>query len=312
MIKELQGLRWRPHWTSRLGCWIAAAEWLEHPAPPGWIVGASGHAFAVNVHPELCPSGPTAWRTESLDPLLANTGLRATCWAAAREEDEFADKVEQITAAVRDALDHDRPCYAWSIDIPEYYLIHGYDDGGVHYSGCTAMQGGGPKPIDEFAWDWLELGSLERVDPADDETTVRAALHYALEHAAGRFSHDAYRTGPKAFEVWSQALSSGAASRNGHSYNAACWAECRRYAVEFLTHARVRLSGRANAPLDAALRHYAEVAELLGAAHEEAGFTPDFAPKLRSESAAAQLEQAAAAEARALEGVAEALEELAR
>ena len=58
-------------------------------------------------------------------------------------------------------------------------------------------------------------------------------------------------------------METGIAGRFGLGYNAAVWAESRRFAVEFLKEARERLDHNLKPLFDAALEHYHSVADNL-------------------------------------------------
>ena len=49
---------------------------IEVSAPTAF--GVSGHAFLINIHKQLCPSGPYCWRRECADPLVRNLGIEMT------------------------------------------------------------------------------------------------------------------------------------------------------------------------------------------------------------------------------------------
>jgi hypothetical protein len=65
--------------------------------------------------------------------------------------------------------------------------------------------------------------------------------------------------------VWIEGLAAGKASRFGMGYNAAVWAECRRYAVDFLEEASQRLGSKATDLFDEALGFYRDVAQNMDA-----------------------------------------------
>ena len=39
------------------------------------LFGRSGHAFLINIHETLCPSGPYCWNRQSFDQLLRKMGI---------------------------------------------------------------------------------------------------------------------------------------------------------------------------------------------------------------------------------------------
>ena len=75
MRKELKGLRWKPAWISHMGCLAGCAEYLGVKLARPWLYGGTAHAFALNIHEDVCPSGPTAWDTRMIGRLAPNVGL---------------------------------------------------------------------------------------------------------------------------------------------------------------------------------------------------------------------------------------------
>lgn len=307
MAIRLEGLRWRPSWVSHQGCLLGCLEYLGSDISPGWLYGGDGHAFALNLHPELCPSGPTAWRHEVVSKLARNVGVAIWELAAEHQAPEGPARQRMLWGFVRGCLDLGIPCLGWALDVPEWYVVFGYDEVGYYYSGAGHADGGGPVPWDQVPWGWTHLAAVLPCAALPDEEIVRAALRFALDSAGGAHAFPEFHTGPAAFVAWAAALENGTASRHGHLYNALCWGECRARAVEFLTAARAKLDGLADEAFDAAIREYRATAEALGRAGASEPFRPDFEERLKSPEQAALVRSAAGSEQRALEAVTAAL-----
>ena len=101
----LDGLKWKPTWVSQLGCIKGCLDYLGVDVSEPWLFGLSGHAFVINVHPELCPSGPTAWRTERMVELCEHVGCTIRRVTGHRSEDSFGQiwKSEAYQEARRQA-----------------------------------------------------------------------------------------------------------------------------------------------------------------------------------------------------------------
>lgn len=48
-------------WDSYLGCPGGCVKYFGRELPRSTLYGLSGHAFGINIHKELCPSGPHVW-----------------------------------------------------------------------------------------------------------------------------------------------------------------------------------------------------------------------------------------------------------
>ncbi len=49
-MKKLEGLTYTPTWVSHMGYLSGCTRHLDIPATDSWIYGATGHAFAINLH----------------------------------------------------------------------------------------------------------------------------------------------------------------------------------------------------------------------------------------------------------------------
>ncbi len=276
---RLENLRWNPSWVSHLGCVKGCLDYLGVKLSKGWLYGGTGHAFIINTSEDVCPSGPTAWNTEMLSRLGKNLGYEVSGVFGTREG-VLADVQQHAWVQARKALDQGLPCYAWELEIPEFYVVYGYDEVGYYYSGPGCDQGKGPKPWQELGDTGIgivELCWLKPVEADDDATVVREALSFALEHARSpeAWIFPNYRSGLAGYDNWIQAALTGTANSMGMSYNAAVWEECRRMAVDFLLEARDRVGAGLQELFDAAIGHYRTVAAQLKAVVDRFPFTQD-------------------------------------
>ena len=272
-MKELENLKWDPSWVSHLGCVKGCLDYLGLDISKGWLYGGTGHAFVINMHDVVCPSGPTAWKTSMLFELAANLGYTVQGVFGSKYAGDLGELQQRAWAFAREAIDQGLPCYGWELEIPEYYVVRGYDDAGYYFSGPGCDQGKGPKPWGELGdtgIGMVEMYSVSPRDAADEATAVREALVAALQHARNpkAWILPGYKSGLAGYDAWIRAVESGTAIRMGMWYNAAVWEECRRYGVEFLEEAKLRLGSSFGPVLDDALFQYREVAGQLKAVTE--------------------------------------------
>ena len=310
MKKEIEGLRWRPRWVSHLGCVKGCLEYLGSDVSWAWLFGGTGHAFILNIHEVVCPSGPTAW---NCGPLLfdfpPNLGYSLVGIHGDKGAPDFAAKQKAAWALVRGCVDLGIPCYGWELDVPEYYVVFGYDDVGYYYSGPMCDEGKGPKPWEELGdtdIGALDMYCVQASEATSDAQAVKNALSYAVQHAENRpeWTFPDYAAGQKGYAMWAEALEQGMADRFGHGFNAVVWAECREEAVNFLTEAKARLPGKADGLFDEAIGHYTIVRDKLKAVSEIHPFAHEAEGKLKSPEAAKLVRQAAAAEQKGLRALA--------
>ncbi|MFH1741861.1 MAG: hypothetical protein ABIH23_22890 [bacterium] len=265
---ELENLRWKPMWTSHLGCLKGCLDYLKIDVSEAWLFGATGHAFILNIHEVVCPSGPTAWRTEKLRELAGNIGCEIDRVCGHKSQTDFAQKQELAWEKAREAIDAGLPCYGWGLEIPEYYVVYGYDDLGYYYSGPSCDTGKGLRPWQELGD--TEIGVVEMCvvkpgEPATDNQTVKEALEFVLEHATSpkQWIFPKYKAGLAGYDLWIHALEAGKAHGMGMAYNAAVWSECRRFGCSFLCEAIKRLSKDLRPLFGQAMQHYDAVTDIL-------------------------------------------------
>jgi hypothetical protein len=268
-MSKLENCQWKPRWVSHLGCLKGCLEYLGIAPSDAWLYGGTGHAFVINLHEQVCPSGPTAWKTVRLFELGRNLGYRLDGVFGFRNQDDFSELQQRAWDHARQAIDQGRPCYGWELEIPEFYVVYGYDDVGYYYSGPGCDEGKGPKPWQELGDTGIGVLELYSVWPgvfADDATTVKQALTFALEIGGNpeEWIFEDYRAGSEGFDNWIRALQEGKASDMGTRYNAGVWLECRKNAVGFLEEAKERLTDQGDGLFAEALAHYTVVSENLG------------------------------------------------
>ena len=312
-MKQLGNLRWSPHWVSHLGCIKGCLDYLGLDISNAWLFGGTGHAFVINLHKEVCPSGPTAWNTEMLFRLGRNLGYALDGVFGFKGNETFATVQRRAWDHVREKIDQGVPCYGWELEIPEFYVVYGYDEEGYYFRGPGCDEGKGPKPWRELGDTGIGVVEMYSVDPgqaADDATAVRQAMAFALEHATSpeKWIFDDYKAGLAGYDHWIAAVEEGTASALGMAYNAGVWAECRRYAVRFLREAQERIDSGTQAPFNEAIRHYGQVSESLGEVAELYPFSPELTEDPigiagRSAAAVGALKRAREAEAAGLQAL---------
>jgi hypothetical protein len=273
----------------------------------------------LNIHGELCPSGPTAWRKEQIYKLAQNVGCNIHILSAFKDAPDFAERQKAAWDEVEKAIDEGLPCYGWELEIPEYYLICGYDGENYLYSGYAKEQG-------TKRWNELgksEIGVIENhivspAEAADDKKTVRDALEFAIEHTKEpeKFSfNNLYKCGLDGYDQWIGVLDKGQVSKGGMSFNVQVWNECRQNAFAFLKEAKERIDSNGQALLDGAIGCFEVVAQEFGKLQQLFKFSPeDFEEEITDKQllgeASQSLQKAREAEAKALaefEGVTAAL-----
>lgn len=268
MEKKLEKLRWHCMWVSHLGCIKGCLEYLGIDVSPAWLFGATGHAFILNIHEDVCPSGPTAWNTEMLFKLAKNIGYIPDMIFGIKNQPNFAEKQQLAWEKIKQAINQDLPCYGWELDIPEFYVIYGYDDIGYYFSGAMCDEGKGPKPWNELGKSdigVLELCILKPGQASNDVIIIKEAFQFVLEYATSpdKWIFQKYKSGLAGYDNWIRALENGKAHDFGLAYNSVVWSECRYYAVEFLKEAKPRMGNKTEPLFSEAIDQYSIISQNL-------------------------------------------------
>jgi len=272
-----------------------------------WVVGGPGYAFVLNIHDGLCQSGPTRWQGNA--PALArNVGCKVTGTSAyAPSFDKFRPLIWQ---KVRQAIDAGHPVIGWELDDT---LICGYDEEGnyLYFGADGEVRRVHHKDVGDVEMGWMSVLIVEPCRPADDRKTVRDALLFALDNAAGRHREDAKTcsAGIAGYNAWIAALNASDKPSYGRcAFNAAWYGGARQKAHGFLKEAKKRLADKKLDPLfDTAIEHYGQVAKSMTALMELFPLTKDTKIKAEPVRDTARLQKAVRALTAARDAEAEGL-----
>jgi hypothetical protein len=235
----LQGVKQPPLNTTMMGMLKGAADYHGLGLSAPMVFGLSGHAFLINIHKQLCPSGPYCWERKKMKPLIANMGLEMTDLGFFGTGTPEADKLA-IDAKLRAALDAGTPCSLMNL---ENQLIDAYDGDGFSTAQPWAPNMKFPPDTLSFGT-WKEFGkryhvnfyTLGKVEPADRLAAVLASLDYGIELHREPAKHclDGYGVGPDAYDLWINTVPTNG-SKHGNWWNGVVWAECREMAAKYMT-----------------------------------------------------------------------------
>ena len=264
---KLAHLAQPPFNTTRMGVVKGALDYYRTEVTAPTVFGASGHAFLINIHKELCPSGPYCWNAAAMVPLLRNIGVEMTDLGFFSPQSAPAERAG-VEKKLRDALDHGIPCSLLNMG---NQLITGYDDDGFQTVQAWAPKVDFPPARLSFG-SWKELGkeihvsfyTLQSVTPAERRKTVLDSLDYAVDLHTNPAKHSMkdYGIGPDAYSNWI-----GAAPKSGDSHgnwwNATVWSECRQMASRYFAEIQREFSAVAQSASEL-VAAYADIAGALG------------------------------------------------
>jgi hypothetical protein len=284
----------QPAWLTWVACTTTCLRALDIECDQVDVAGFSGYAFHLGVHEEICPSGPTVLDWSRLSRGVHSLGratieFRAPCCEAFGKARE--DSCRAAFELVRSELLSGRPCVLWGTYVPEFGVVVGIENEAYQVRSFTEIlhqeqpaipynETEAPGGIYTLGFPaQAEYGELHR----DLETILEALRQW------GRPAYGQYRFGADAYDVWIEALRAERADRFGCGYNAACYAEGRRFAQQFLERMSSRRPLAANLLQDAA-GSYQEAADAMERVSEVFPFSHDEGGRI---TAAAEIEQAA-------------------
>lgn len=203
------------------------------------IMGFTGHAFRINIHPhDVSPAGPTLFSpTELLEAGLSTLGF--TC----KQFHGFPtpappEQIEEAVKFAQESIDRGIPTIGWSLFIPEFGIIYGYDDEKQELY-CKDPSHEGPLPyakLNELPLSFVFMLQVLESKPVDPLQCLKTALARIVKFAreeAPTLSKE-YRHGLAGYDAWIQAFRSRTVNPFGNAYNAEVVGDAREFAVKFL------------------------------------------------------------------------------
>jgi hypothetical protein len=245
VISLTREVEYQPAWLTWVASTTTCLRALGIECDQADVAGFSGYAFHLCVHELLCPSAPTTLDWAQLSRGAHALG-RATvefrspdCEASGAARDEACRAAYEL---VRRELQARRPCVLWGTYLPEFGVVVGVESGAYLVKSFKEVIGEDQPPIPYDQTETpggiyvlgfpaeAEYGELQR-----DLEAILVAIRFWSRPAYGP-----YRYGADAYDTWVEALRAGRAERFGCGYNAACYAEGRRFAQQFLERMSTR------------------------------------------------------------------------
>jgi hypothetical protein len=260
--------------TTMMGVVKAVLDYYHLDSSEVWAFGGSGHAFLVNVHDQLCPSGPYCWKYDGFQKLLRNLGLEMNDLGFFHKDSKPEERAA-VEQKLKQSLDSGIPC---SLVHMEHQVISGYDDKAVFtaqpwgdccngFPPATLTFGTWPEFKDEVH---VNFFTYRKLAPADDATVVRDSLGYALDlfRHPEKHNFERYSLGLNAYDNWTRAVAAGHGQAHGNWWNGTVWSECRTMASGYFSEIGQKfgtVSGQASKLSNA----YREIADLLSKAADK-------------------------------------------
>jgi hypothetical protein len=213
------------------------------------VSGLSGYAFVMNMHPQVQPSGPTAFRRSILTDALPFLGrsLRVFEGGLGHTSDAADGQTRQHC---RDAFDMaaaevaaGRPCVLWGAYSPEYAIVYGVEEERYLVRSSRRYTNQPEPPVPFEAID-APASVYLLTFPSPVTRSQADADRFAIGNAAWILSQPSFNgdhiLGIEGYDAWAEAVERGTADPLGNAYCAGCYADLRSHAAQFLARVAAR------------------------------------------------------------------------
>jgi len=275
MEKRIENLKMYPFNTTLMGVLKGVFDYYDISLSDAWLFGGSGHAFLINIHEQLCPSGPYCWNPKTFYELLRNLGIEMKDLGFLHRGSN-PEEIKHVEEVLKKYIDENVACSFLNM---ENQLIFGYND-----KQFLVRQ---PWPKDDLPitpktltfHTWKDLGdevhinfySFAKIEKAEDETIIRHSLSYAADmvREPKRWRQEHYYIGLEAYDAWIQAVRDRFGSSHGNWWNGTVWSECREMASKYFVEIASKYKGSISEKAMNLSRQYKGIAELLHKASDK-------------------------------------------
>ena len=271
--KTVPNLKMHPFNTTLMGVLKGVSDHFKTPLSGAWLFGGSGHAFLINIHEGLCPSGPYVWNYETFFSLAGNLGIEMKDLGFFHPK-STPDEIKQIEETLKQNIDDHVPCSLLNL---ENQLISGYNDQHFIVQQPWSSVDFPPKTLTFRTWE--ELGEefhisffgFAKTEKADKLTVIKDSLRYAVDLARNpsKYRHEHYSVGLEAYETWIKAVEAGQGPSHGNWWNGTVWWECREMASEYFSEIASEFKGELQRKAMDLSKRYGDLAKLLNQARDK-------------------------------------------
>lgn len=278
---RVEGANWVSNWNGFVGALDGCLQALGDARHPDDLMGLSGFAFRINVHPELSPASVYLfdWHYR-FSRVFDRLGYLFALHYAEKADLLFGARQKNAMDVVVRNVDSEKPLIAWNLGLPEFFVVSGYDIGSLDLVASGPPTAGDEERFPISRWGTtgpenfalIEFGERFQVDAAESAArALREAVRHAREHEHRVPDH---RNGLAAYDVWAKALRSGAGEPNAVAHCAHSIAHARSAAARFLRRALDLFPVERREALAEAATRYGEVAERLRSVADAFPFPP--------------------------------------
>ncbi len=265
---KIENLKMYSFNTSLMGVLKGVLDYYDIKISDGMAYGGSGHAFLINVHEVVCPSGPYCWKYQKFFELVKNLGLEIIDLGFFHKK-STADDRSKVEQALREHLDAGLPGLAQNM---ENQTILGYDDNKLLLAQPWNVECKVTPPTLTFGT-WKEFGDeihatflvFKKVQQKDETTIIKESLNYAVDLFKNpqQYTFEKYSIGAGAYDNWIKAVEQGHGGSHGNWWNGMVWSECRKFAAEYFAEIAEKYEGETSKLAQELSDQYKDIADLL-------------------------------------------------
>ena len=276
-IMEIANLKQPPLNTTLMGCVKGALDYFEQDYSIPMLYGLTGHAFLINIHGEMCPSGPYVWDKKRFYELLSKLGATMLRDYVVTNDTPATER-DIVETELKRHLGNGDLCM---LDFMEHQLVSGYDEKGlIMLQPWNGRADSELRAITFGSWEeclgregWAAITVIAKSDDVQPVKEVaKDALRYAKELYANSDAYqvDGYQIGYGAYDWWIDAVKRGLGESHGNWWNGTVWSECRDLAARFFNELPEHLENSATLSVCEDLSGlYKDIATNLNAAKEK-------------------------------------------
>ncbi|TFG18365.1 MAG: hypothetical protein EU530_09330 [Promethearchaeota archaeon] len=240
---RLENLQFTKMNTNFMGSLHGIAKYYGYHYSQQWLLGGTGHAFMMNIHKELCPSGPYVFELDPIFDCAKNLGLQfepvgfvhgeLTPEVLAPHEDKLRVYMDQSIPVIIQNMDNQ---IMVGYDETGFLLDPTYEDAEEYF----------PPKLTFGSWE--EYGdevhsfsmAVRKIKPAHPKKVIKDSLDLAIKLLRNEYPQQEpqegihyYATGFKGYEYWLEYLDKNNGNTHGHYWNGSVWMECRKHAAMY-------------------------------------------------------------------------------
>ena len=220
-----------PFSTSLMGVIRGVADYFDIDLSTPSLYGRTGHAFMLNIHETICPSGPYCWDVDTFITLLENCGIRMKKHGFFSSESTMEER-NNLEKAIIVEFEKGNPCSLLNMD---HQLITGSDGSGFLCAQPWECKNS-PGHLTFSDWDEWEdeihacFYSFEKTELPEPLTAVQQSLRFIrdLNQNPANFAMKPYTCGITGYDAWQKAVRKGHGAEHGNWWNGTVWSECRK------------------------------------------------------------------------------------